>query len=60
MKVNMDGAFPSGPLKGSIAYLCRNHNGSLIDGSSQLVAASSPLLLESDCLELVEAVNLRH
>ncbi|XP_039169637.1 uncharacterized protein LOC120293901 [Eucalyptus grandis] len=83
IKVNMDGALPDASEVGSIACLCCDHNGTLLNGYAQNVQASSPLqtetlallstlqfllrqdfgnthlILESDCLELVETVNHR-
>lgn len=44
---------------GAIACVCRDHSGILMDGFSGSVPASSPLLVESDCLVLVEIVNHR-
>jgi len=46
IKVNVDGAFPMADQKGSVACICRNHEGNLIGGSSQIVPASSPLQTE--------------
>ncbi|KAL3753605.1 hypothetical protein ACJRO7_000935 [Eucalyptus globulus] len=46
IKVNIDGAFPVADQTGSVACVCRNHEGNLIGGTSQIVPASSPLQTE--------------
>ncbi|KAL3739519.1 hypothetical protein ACJRO7_020865 [Eucalyptus globulus] len=80
LKINIDGAFQLSSKEGSMACLCRDQNGKLIDGFTRGFAASSalqtetraftltlkhmlqqgrahdPLLIESDCQLLVNAV----
>lgn len=81
VKINIDWVFPTECNKGAIACVCRDHSGTLIDGFTSSVQASSALqteiqaliltlkylmqkgkakdhlLVESDCLVLVETMN---
>lgn len=41
VKINMDGAFPTMNQMGAIASIARNHSGSLIEGFTRSVSASS-------------------
>lgn len=58
-KANIDGAFTPNSNTGAIACVLRDHAGILIDGFSSTVRVSSPLIVESDCLTLVETLNDR-
>lgn len=49
LKVNIDGSFPMASHEGSIACVCRDSSGKLIDGFSRTIKAASALIFESDC-----------
>lgn len=84
LKMNVDGAFKPGSDQGSVAFICRDHKGYIVEGITKTVLASStlqveaqalfftlnhlinsnrtsnPIIIESDCLVLVEAVKDPH
>ncbi|KAL3753834.1 hypothetical protein ACJRO7_001126 [Eucalyptus globulus] len=55
-KVNFDGAFQPNTTIGTIVSICRDHNSRLIDGLTQIVAASLALQIEFQAL----LITLRH
>ena len=54
-KINIDGAYEPGAFDGSVACVCRDSVGRLLEGAARKVAASSPLMAES--LALLEALT---
>lgn len=54
-KVNVDGAFIPGETVESIAWVCRDSTGRLLNSDAKSVAASSSLVVEA--CALVEALN---
>lgn len=57
VKVNIDGAFPIAENLGAISSIHRDHTGRLIGGFTKSVPASSALIIETDCLILVEVMH---
>ncbi|XP_039173587.1 uncharacterized protein LOC120296010 [Eucalyptus grandis] len=56
LKINIDGAFRSGNISGSTAYICRDHTGSMQEGFTCAATANSSLQIEVQALNIA----LRH
>lgn len=59
LKVNIDGAFNPGSTTGSTAYICRDHEGKLIEGFTRTISAHSALEVEIQAL-IVALQHLKH
>ncbi|KAL3719109.1 hypothetical protein ACJRO7_004112 [Eucalyptus globulus] len=54
-KINIDGSYEPGRMEGSVACICRDFTGNLLDGAAQTVTASSAFMAEAQAL--FEALN---
>ncbi|KAL3751626.1 hypothetical protein ACJRO7_012456 [Eucalyptus globulus] len=55
LKINLDGTYEPGMLGNSIACVCRDSGGRLVEGVAKEIKASSPLMAET--LALWEAID---
>ncbi|XP_039166578.1 uncharacterized protein LOC120292458 [Eucalyptus grandis] len=59
LKINIDGAFRSGNISGSTAYICRDHIGSMQEGFTCAATANSALQIEVQALNIALCHLLR-
>ncbi|XP_039173760.1 uncharacterized protein LOC120296158 [Eucalyptus grandis] len=59
LKMNVDGAFKPSSDKGSVAFICRDHKGYIVEGITKTIPASSALQVEAQalCFALNHLIN---